>query len=117
MPSDFEFDSEARLSSDYRSAYGDAEPSTFIDYLTFRRMLVPILIQVIFWIGFVAIIWYAIDQIKYVKDTRMIVVGALLTLGALLVWRVLCELNIIFFRMNETLTDIRIELRKQNRRK
>ncbi|HEX9883238.1 MAG TPA: DUF4282 domain-containing protein [Desulfobaccales bacterium] len=82
------------------------------DFWAFRTMVTPLIIQVIFWVGaFVSlavgaamIIYGATD---YDRVGRHIWKGVLLfCLGPLAV-RVYCEILIIFFRMNETLTEIK----------
>ena len=72
------------------------------DFLTFRRMLTLVFIQAIFWAGvLVSLISAVIDFSK-----GQVVLGFMaLIIGPILV-RIGCELLILFFRMNETLTDI-----------
>lgn len=81
------------------------------DFWAFRTMVTPVIIQVIFWVGAILCI---------VIGGMMIIYGAgrmgqvpylwkgifLLVLGPLGV-RVYCEILIIFFRINETLTEIK----------
>lgn len=82
------------------------------DFLSFRRMITPLIIQILFWIGVVfAVISGLVEIIMGAAADHgggNLVIKGLLTmlLGPVLV-RVYCELLIIFFRMNETLTDIR----------
>lgn len=119
---DFDFgDVDRDDYSDNSGSYSRAdEESGFVDFLTFRRMLVPLLIQIIFWLGVVGILVYAALQIKDAADDKEMRRMALIILAtplALLLWRVYCELVIVFFRMNETLTLIRNELRRQGRRR
>jgi hypothetical protein len=80
------------------------------DFLTFRRMLAPLVIQTIFWLAFVA---------SAVSGAGAIIVGArdrrasevLIGLGVLflgpLVARLYCEVLMVIFRINDSLTDIR----------
>lgn len=82
------------------------------DFLAFRSMLTPILIQMIFWlgaaicavIGLVFIISGATAQ--YGGGPNVLKGLAILILGPLGV-RIYCEILIIFFRINETLTEIK----------
>lgn len=73
------------------------------EYLTFRRMITPIFIQVIFWIALVAVLIAAVVQLAR---------GAALTgfltlvLGPIGV-RIYAELLIILFRMNDSLVAVR----------
>ena len=70
------------------------------DFLAFRRMVTPVLIQVIFWIGILGVVIYGFQTVGGLESILIIVVGALLV-------RVWCELLILAFRINETLTDIK----------
>lgn len=73
------------------------------DFLTFRRMITPMLIQIVFWVGFLATViagLVAIGNDEPGMGILLIVVGPLAI-------RIYCELLILFFRMNETLTDIK----------
>ena len=82
------------------------------DFLTFRKMITPIIIQVLFWIGAVLCVIAGIIMIASGVNSRygggeMVIMGLLwLFLGPLLV-RIYCEILIVLFRMNETLTDIK----------
>ncbi|MDP9357992.1 MAG: DUF4282 domain-containing protein [Chloroflexota bacterium] len=75
------------------------------EFLTFRRMTAPALIQVVFWVGVVAVVLYGL---KATEDGP--VLGVLITAGSALLLRIWCELLILFFRMYETLTSIRIAI-------
>lgn len=78
------------------------------DFLAFRTMLTPIIIQIIFWIGvvvcvmvgFVFIFGQLGGEFSTIKGFLIILLGPI---GV----RIYCELLIIFFRMNETLTEIK----------
>jgi len=103
-----------------------AGPSTFVDYLVFRRMITPIVIQVIFWIGILFVLYVAVSLItdslgstkeqvignqKIIQKTefswRGMLIGVAFFFVGPLLWRMYCEVLIVFFRMNETLTDVR----------
>jgi spore maturation protein SpmA len=73
------------------------------DFLTFKRMLTPRLLQIGFWF----IIAYCLFVGVYdIASRENILEGfAILILGPIFT-RVFCEILILFFRMNETLTDI-----------
>src|SRR5262245_21313320 len=98
------------------------------DFLTFRRMLLPLLIQIIFWLGVLAFIGAGLavlfDKAEGVNlsqyadrepmktlnvsgDTLKAVVGLTLCLAGPIVWRLICEVMIVLFRINGTLTDMR----------
>jgi hypothetical protein len=83
------------------------------DFLSFRRMITPIIIQIIFWIGVIGVVIGGIVVIATAHDEAgQIVYGIfLMILGPLWV-RIWCELLILFFRMNETLTEIKNNTKK-----
>lgn len=72
------------------------------EYLTFRRMITPVLIQVIFWIAVVAIVIAGIVQLGQGD-----VSGIFLILLGPLVARIYAELLIVIFRINEDVAAIR----------
>lgn len=84
------------------------------DLLTFRTMLTPVLIRALFWVGSILCVATGVGVMLGVVDWGSMPqtpraetwVGlALILLGPVVV-RVYCEVWILFFRMNETLTDI-----------
>lgn len=78
------------------------------DFFSFRRMLTPLIIQVLFWIG----LGFCVIAGLITLFTGHILMGLeTLIFGPLLI-RIACELVILFFRMNETLTDISNTLAK-----
>ena len=92
------------------------ENFNFSDFLSFRKMITPIIIQIIFWIGVaVSVITGLGTIIAGIGDYGggLAVLGGLATIifGPIVV-RIYCELLILFFRMNETLTDISNNLDK-----
>lgn len=94
-----------------------AEPSeprkrsggTFWDYIVFRRMITPIFIQIVFWTGVAVIVILGLLRAVFSLNVSIldVVLGLLIVLVGPLLWRMYCETLIVFFRMNETLTDIR----------
>lgn len=96
------------------------------DFFAFRRMVTTMVIQIVFVIGFIAAIVAGIALIVYgvagMNDTSIeingifdvddqgtlvdVFWGILLLIGGPLLVRIACEMLILFFRMNETLTDI-----------
>jgi len=85
------------------------------DFLSFRRMLTPLIIQVLFWIG-VGVCAFAGLIIFVAGVSNNEAGGALLGLLILILGpfavRIWCELCMLFFRMNETLTGIRNNTQK-----
>ncbi len=80
--------------------------SAFGDFLAFRRMIVPIIIQILFWLGVLACFVAGILGIAAGNAAQIAISLLVLFLGPLLV-RIYCELLIVVFRINETLTDVR----------
>lgn len=88
----------------------------FNDFLSFRKMITPVIIQIIFWLGvimcviggLVSIVTGAAGRGQYGGLT--VLYGLLLLILGPLGVRVYCEILIIVFRMNETLTEINKKL-------
>jgi hypothetical protein len=81
------------------------------DFLTFRKMLTPIVIQVLFWLGVVACILGGIGAIlvgiaRIDRTPELIGIGILAVVFGPLVMRIYCEWLIVLFRINDTLTEI-----------
>jgi predicted Zn finger-like uncharacterized protein len=95
-------------------------PSNLGEYLTFRKMVVPVIIQAIFWllVGLIilaALIYVIMAAISGVGMAIIIALaGAIIGVPVyILIIRIYCELLIVVFRMNSTLTDIKTLLEKQ----
>ena len=73
------------------------------DFLTFRKMLAPGLIQILFWIAIAFFIYTAVIDI--IQHVNYRVVLEIIILGPL-ASRVVCEILILFFRMNDHLKSI-----------
>lgn len=88
------------------------------DFWAFRKMITPILIQILFWIGVIVCILGGImmvarahNEYRDTWDGAQVALGlASIFLGPVVV-RLYCEFLILFFRMNETLTEIRNKLK------
>ncbi len=99
--------------------------SPFVDFLLFRKMIAPVVIQVIFWLGFAGCILFGLIQIGIAvfalastKETGAALVAlvisfvsalATMVLGPIML-RVYCEMLILVFRMYETLVEIKKKL-------
>ncbi len=96
----------------------------FRSFLNFERMITPVIITILFWIGLIIV---AISALVVFfggiigglnGDSFGSVLGGLFggplvfILGGLMV-RIYSELLILAFRINETLTDIKNELKKE----
>ena len=82
------------------------------EYLSFKKMITPIIIQIVFWIGVTVCVVMGIGEIfagssEYSPFGRMpVLIGlATLVLGPLYV-RVMCELVIVLFKVHECLHEI-----------
>lgn len=73
------------------------------DFILFRKMLTPLLIQVMFWIGLVLLVFTGFvdmfSEAGFFRGLQIIIFGPILL-------RISCEILILFFRMNDTLTEI-----------
>lgn len=83
------------------------------DFFSFRKMITPIIIQILFWLGVIVSVIAGIIMIVesgnsyYGSDGTMVLGGLLMIFLGPLAVRIYCELLIVIFRINETLTDIR----------
>lgn len=79
------------------------------DFFSFRRMITPIIIEILFWI-FAAISVIG-GLVSLTQGGSSVLFGLLLIFIGPLIARVYCEIVIVVFRINETLTDIRANTR------
>lgn len=88
------------------------------DFLKFRKMITPIIIQVLFWVGVAVTVIGALVMMgtsfgRYGGGAGTFLGGLVfLVLGPVVV-RIYCELLILLFRMNDTLTEIKDGLAKK----
>lgn len=75
------------------------------EYLTFRKMITPTIIQILFWLGIAAIVISAL--VTMFSGQGGFLQGLLLLVFGVIGWRVYCELIIVFFQMNRSLKEIR----------
>ncbi len=86
------------------------------DFLKFKKMVTPVIIQILFWIGVVvSVIGGLISIVRGAGASYggggMVLVGLLwIFLGPIIV-RIYCELLIVIFSINDTLTDIKNQLK------
>jgi len=82
------------------------------DFLQFRKMITPVIIKILFWIGVAVSVIGGLVMIivafgRYGTGVAGFFAGLLtMILGPVMV-RIYCELLILFFRINDTLTEIR----------
>jgi|WetSurMetagenome_2_1015567.scaffolds.fasta_scaffold172149_3 hypothetical protein len=83
------------------------------DFWAFRTMVTPVIIQILFWIGAVLCLIIGAFMVIYGAtqshggENYYLWKGVLLFLLGPLGVRVYCEILMIFFRINETLTEIK----------
>lgn len=86
------------------------------DFLKFKRMVTPVIIQILFWIGVVLCVLGGVGMmiggvVTHQHGGSAVLAGLLLlVLGPLMV-RVYCEILIVLFTINDTLTDIKNKMR------
>ena len=85
--------------------------SKLMDFLAFRYMVTPVIIQVIFWLGIVVIVFGALAQLSSPFGNPL--GGLLLLVVGPLFWRVICELYILLFRIHSSLNEVKNELRQR----
>lgn len=81
------------------------EEKSFKDFIAFKIMVTPLIIQVIFWLGIAGV--FAAGVFNMTRGGVGVLMGIVVWIFGALYVRVLCELMIIFFRIYETLKDIR----------
>jgi hypothetical protein len=81
-------------------------PSPLGEYLAFRRMVTPVLIQVFFWVGIASCVIAAIGQLFTFGLDGILLAPVVLVVGGIAV-RVYCELLILMFRIHDTLQEIK----------
>jgi len=88
------------------------------DFLKFRKMITPTIIQILFWVGVAgavigALVMMGMSFGRYGGGAAQFLGGLVfLVVGPVMV-RIYCELLILIFRMNETLTEIKNGLAKK----
>jgi len=77
------------------------------EFITFRKMITPVIIQVIFWLGVIVCV---IGGLGSLLGGRALYGLGLIVLGPILV-RIECELLILLFRIHDAVQDIRASKR------
>ena len=86
------------------------------DFWAFRKMVTPVIIQIIFWVGVIACVIGGIILIAVglkQQGDQSVLKGVLLVIFGPLAVRLYCEILIVFFRINETLTEIKHVLERR----
>lgn len=82
------------------------------DLIKFRLMITPVIIQVLFWVGVVVSLLFGLGIMatsfgRYGGGGIQFLAGFFTMIFGPVLVRIYCELLILFFRMNETLTEIK----------
>lgn len=75
------------------------------DFLAFRKMITPVIIQILFWVGVVIAVLMGLGIL--LKGGIASLVGLLWIFVGPIIWRVQCEIIIVLFNIYSTLTQIR----------
>ncbi len=78
------------------------------DFMSFKRMITPIIIQVLFWLLVAAVIIAGVVTI--LQGDQPLLGVALIIVGPVVV-RIYAEILMVLFRINETLTEVGDTLR------
>ena len=82
------------------------------DFLTFKKMITPVIIQILFWIMIALVVIYSIltmFQSGFLTGLLLLVVGPVMV-------RVWCEILIVIFNMSGFLHDINESLKEIKQR-
>jgi Domain of unknown function (DUF4282) len=116
--------------SDWEAAIPTAQPEltsgrsggSFVDYLVFRRMVTPVIIVIMFYLGAALILLaglvYGIISLIALLGSRGtalmgllgLLVAALSTIVGLVMWRVFCEVLISVFRILDNVREINLQM-------
>lgn len=97
-----------------------------VDFLLFRTMIAPLIIQIVFWVGVLSCVLagfvFLVIAIGEIINGRQVMDGVVRAFAALavilvgpLVVRIYCELLILFFRIYDTLREILAAAERQRR--
>lgn len=89
------------------------------DFLFFRKMVTPMIIQVVFWIGVVGVVVSGLISLVAGIATKygggpMVFSGLMMIVLGPIVVRIYCELLIVIFSINDNLNDIRNSLKDRS---
>ncbi|MEI6675922.1 MAG: DUF4282 domain-containing protein [Verrucomicrobiota bacterium] len=82
------------------------------DFIKFKKMITPVIIQILFWIGtVVSVIAGLVSMVggasAHYGGGSMVFMGLLLILLGPIVTRIYCEILIVIFSINDTLTEVK----------
>jgi len=76
------------------------------EHLKFDKMIAPVIIQVVFWVGVVVVVLTGLVQL-FTGGFLGVITGLLTIVIGPLIVRLYCEIIIIVFKINDTLHEIR----------
>ena len=79
---------------------------TMEDFLKFKKMITPVIIQVLFWIGVAVSVIMGLGMIISGRG-GVAFAGLLYIILGPIITRIYCEILIIIFSINDTLTDMK----------
>lgn len=82
------------------------------DFFKFKKMITPVIIQIVFIIGTILLIVFGISMINEGSNMRrggesVVLTGWMLILLGPVILRIYCEVLIVVFAINDTLTDVK----------
>lgn len=82
-----------------------------LEFLLFRRMITPLIVQAIFWLGVVASIaiggLFVTSSLQAGDSAKFgVLYGGLILVGGPIALRIVCELLMVLFRIHQTLNEI-----------
>jgi hypothetical protein len=85
---------------------------TMEDFLKFKKMLTPIIIQILFWVSVAACVLFGFMSIARGVSSSygggfLVFFGLMWILVGPVVVRIYCELLIVIFSINDTLTEVK----------
>ncbi len=76
-------------------------------YLVFDKLITPIVIQVLFWIGVISCVIGGLITMIFIREAESIMVGlAMIILGPIFV-RIACEFYILIFKFYEAIVALK----------
>lgn len=82
------------------------------DFLSFKKMITPSVIQIIFWLG----VGFCVLGGLYTMFAADFLSGLVTLLVGPIVIRIYCEIMIIFFRMNQSLHEMNMKMGASNKK-
>ena len=84
------------------------------DFISFRKMITPTILQVLFWVGVAGSVIFGlftiVSSFSRYRGGFLFLYGLLVIIMGPILTRIYCELLILFFRMYDTLIEIKNSL-------